>query len=108
LVSSRAGGLQPGDYLIADNASIHFAASIRAELLSVLSSFGVGLVFLPAYSPELNPCELVVAYVKSFLRRHRVAARPLREEIARAFDQVDVALVTGWYLHCILHPFVAE
>ena len=56
---------------LCDNASIHFAAEVALPLSELFDTAGVRLVFLPAYSPELNPCELVFAQVKNGLRRRR-------------------------------------
>jgi transposase len=52
--------LVDGDYFIVDNASIHHAIDISAQLSLLLNTFNIRLVFLPTYSPELNPCELVL------------------------------------------------
>jgi len=43
----------------------------------VLEFFGVHLIFLPAYSPELNPCELVFNVVKAHVRNYRDGFSPL-------------------------------
>ena len=99
-----AGGLSAGDVLVVDNASIHFASAIRGELLAILASFGITLVFLPTYSPECNPCELVFSYVKRFLRNNRDPRKPLLGELLRAFARVDFKLMRSFYLHCLLSP----
>ena len=44
-----------------DNAAVHTAANIQDFLLRVVEEWGVEIKFLPTYSPELNPCELVFA-----------------------------------------------
>ena len=98
------GALTRGDFLIVDNASIHFASSIRADLTDILASFGVQLRFLPAYSPELSPAELVFSHIKRFLRTNRDRSRPLRDELLRAFSTIDFKLMRSWYLHCLLRP----
>jgi transposase len=46
-------------YLICDNAVVHGGAESLDMLLEALEACGITLVFLPPYSPELNPCELV-------------------------------------------------
>jgi hypothetical protein len=57
------GDLTAGDYLILDNAPVHTGCGSQI-LKCVFDFFGVNLVFIPAYSPELNPCELVFSVVK--------------------------------------------
>jgi len=94
------GSLVAGDIFICDNASIHKAEEISEALSDVLSSNGVRLVFLPTYSPELKPCELVFAQVKSYLRRNR-SDGPFWQDIIKAFSEVTQDNVRGYYSHCI-------
>jgi len=56
------GALVAGDYLILDNAPVHHGEESAAFLMDILEYFSVKLVYLPAYSPELNPCELVCTH----------------------------------------------
>ena len=51
-----------------DNAAIYFARDIRETLVGMASVCRVHIMFLPTYSPELNPCELVFQWVKARLR----------------------------------------
>lgn len=53
--------LTAGDYLVCDKATVHVGSSTSDLVFELLASAGVTLVVLPAYSPELNPCELVFA-----------------------------------------------
>ena len=98
LVSSRS--LVAGDIFIVDNAAIHVARDILPPLRALLDGAGVRMVVLPTYSPELNPCELVFAQVKSRLRRHRGNA-PFRTEILKAFALVTIQNVLAYYLKCL-------
>jgi len=99
------GALVPGDIVILDNASIHYAAEIADPLADVLDSFHVRLVFLPTYSPELNPCELVLAQTKGWLRRHRNLSCSFAAEIVRSFGTVSLANIVAYYGKCIEHIF---
>jgi transposase len=56
--------LQPGDIVVMDNLSAHKVAGIRAAIESV----GARVVYLPPYSPDLNPIELAFAKLKWLLR----------------------------------------
>jgi len=46
--------------VIIDNATVHRGDYSFPVLQDLLEAHGVHLIFLPKYSPELNPCELVV------------------------------------------------
>jgi len=60
-----APSLQPGDILILDNLSAHKVAGVREAVEAV----GAQLVYLPPYSPDLNPIEQAFAKLKSLLRK---------------------------------------
>jgi transposase len=94
------GVLAAGDVFVMDNCSIHYADNIASILDDLLAMKGVRLYFLPAYSPELNPCELVFAQVKYYLRRHR-GPLPFVFEIALAFSQVSKENVRNYYQECL-------
>lgn len=57
--------LQPGDVVIADNLSSHKSAKVQ----EILKAQGCWLLFLPPYSPDLNPIEMAFAKLKAHLRR---------------------------------------
>ena len=57
--------LQPGDVVIADNLSSHKSATAQA----FLRAQGNWLLFLPPYSPDLNPIEMAFSKLKAHLRR---------------------------------------
>ena len=71
-----SGFFRRGDYFILDNSRIHYAEEIQEEIDDLLNAYGVTMVFLPTYSPELNPCELVFAQAKYWLRRNRDGTLP--------------------------------
>ena len=57
--------LKPGDVVIMDNLGSHKRQAIRRTIRAV----GAKLLFLPAYSPDLNPIEQVFAKLKTLLRK---------------------------------------
>lgn len=59
--------LHPGDCVIADNLSVHKVAGVRRAIERV----GATLVYLPPYSPDLNPIELCFAKLKAIVRAAR-------------------------------------
>jgi transposase len=64
----ESGALQMGDYLICDNAAVHVNDEAFQRLAILCEQAGVKVRFLPKYSPELNPCELVFGFTKNHLR----------------------------------------
>ena len=52
--------------LILDNASHHS----KERLYEIADDYGVGIIFLPKYSPDLNPIEKYWANIKNWLRLH--------------------------------------
>jgi transposase len=91
--------LAVGDVLVCDNASIHYAQDVADLLSDLLEEATVRLVFLPTYSPELNPCEFVFAQVKRYLRSRRGHAS-FTEEILNGFAQVTRKQLINYYFHC--------
>ena len=57
--------LSPGDVVIMDNLSSHKRPAVRKAIRSA----GARLLFLPPYSPDLNPIEQVFAKLKLLLRK---------------------------------------
>lgn len=70
--------LAPGDVVILDNLSVHKSA--RAE--AAVRARGAWLLFLPQYSPDLNPIEMAFAKLKAHLRK----------AATRTFDALIAAL----------------
>ena len=57
--------LRPGDVVILDNLSSHKGA----EAAALVAERGARLLFLPPYSPDLNPIEMAFAKLKHLLRK---------------------------------------
>ncbi len=57
--------LKPGDVVVADNLSSHKVAGVQ----DAIEAAGAKLVFLPPYSPDLNPIEKFFARLKALLRK---------------------------------------
>jgi len=63
--------LRPGDLVIMDNLGSHKGKAVRQAIRAA----GAKLIFLPKYSPDLNPIEQVFAKLKHLLRK--AAARTI-------------------------------
>ncbi len=54
---------------------------------------------LPTYSPELNPVELIFAYLKNELRKYPIDAH-LESSVKEVMSTVDRGDIIGYYQHC--------
>jgi len=80
---SLAPTLQPGDIVVLDNLSSHKVAGVRAAI----EAKGATLLYLPPYSPDLNPIEQVFAKLKHFLRKARARnVEALHDTIGQLLD----------------------
>ena len=100
------GYLRPGDILILDNATVHSGSDLFPQLVALLNEAHVDLRFLPTYSPELSPVELVFNMIKTHIR-YRRTQRTLLDAILDATSNVTSEKVTSSYAH-VLHEFVAR
>jgi putative transposase len=57
--------LKPGDIVVLDNLGSHKGKAVR----NMIRNAGAHLMFLPPYSPDLNPIEQVFAKIKHLMRR---------------------------------------
>ena len=73
--------LKPGDIVIMDNLGSHKGKIVRRAIRSV----GAKLIFLPKYSPDLNPIEQVFAKLKHLLRK---AAARTTDAVCQAIGQL--------------------
>ena len=88
--------LRPGDIVVMDNLSSHKVSGI----VEVIEAVGASVLFLPPYSPDLNPIELMWSKIKAILRKLKVRAKELLDDaIALAFDCVSASDISGWFLH---------
>ena len=86
--------LKPGDLVIADNLPSHKVAGVR----QAIAATGATLCYLPAYSPDLNPIELLFAKLKALLKKaaHRTVAT-LWQEIGKLLDTFSPAECANYF-----------
>jgi putative transposase len=70
--------LKPGDIIVLDNLGSHKGKAVRHAIRAT----GARLLFLPKYSPDLNPIEQVFAKLKTLLRK----------AAARSIDAISLAI----------------
>jgi isfu1 transposase len=76
--------LNLGDYVVLDNASIHKGY----EVFDIANDFGINILYLPPYSPDLNPIEKVWANFKNKLRRIRHLYTSFKEAVTAAWNSM--------------------
>jgi transposase len=89
--------LSEDDVLLLDNSSVHKSKLV----LSTLEECGIKYMFLPPYSPDLNPIELLWAWMKSILKKLKARTRPkLEQAIKVALDALPIDFISHWFMHC--------
>ena len=89
--------LRVGDWVVLDNLSVHKGSPVR----SAIEACGAQIIFLPPYSPDLNPIELCWAKVKTALRAAKARTwDALVDALASALRSVSPDDVEAWFFHC--------
>lgn len=86
--------LQPGDVVIMDNLSSHKVAGVRERI----EAAGAELLYLPPYSPDLNPIEKAWAKLKHLLRTAKArTAEALQQAIAELLPTIRPQDAEAWF-----------
>lgn len=89
--------LRPGDLVVMDNLGPHK----NAQTIELIEQAGASVRFLPAYSPDLNPIEMMWSKVKTLLRSAEArTADQLQAAIAYALSCVTPTDVAHWFAAC--------
>ena len=92
-----APSLRPGQVLVMDNLSSHKGPRVR----KLIEGRGCELLYLPPYSPDLNPIEQAFAKLKASLRRAGARTfEALIEAMGRALDKITDRDTWGFFRHC--------
>ena len=89
--------LRPGDVVVMDNLAAHKRPEVRRSV----EAAGAAVLYLPPYSPDFNPIEMIWSKVKRLLRSF--AARTvdaLHDALGRAFAAVTPGDILGCFRHC--------
>jgi transposase len=89
--------LRPGDIVIMDNLTPHK----NQQTLDLIEQAGAQVLFLPAYSPDLNPIEKMWSKIKQLLRSAEARSYPdLLQAITSALKKVTPQDAAGWFASC--------
>jgi transposase len=88
--------LRAGDIVVMDNLSCHKTAEVER----LIAAAGAAVRYLPAYSPDLNPTELLFSQLKEALRSAEArTVDALIEAMGVALRAVEVGDIIGWFGH---------
>ncbi len=89
--------LKVGDVVIMDNAAIHKVKGIREKI----EEAGSKLLFLPPYSPDFSPIELMWSKLKQGLRRRNTQTLgDYHDSLVESLNELEDTDFEGWYEHC--------
>jgi transposase len=88
--------LTEGDIVVMDNLKPHKAAGVR----EAIEAAGAKLLYLPPYSPDLNPIELLFAKLKALLRKYAERAiEALWKRIGQLLDEISSSECAAYLRH---------
>ena len=93
--------LRPGDVVGLDNLPVHKVAGVREAIRAV----GASVLYLPSYSPDLNPMEHALAKVKALLRKAGARTQAaLEQAIREALEAFSSEECRNYLLNCGYEP----
>lgn len=95
--------LRSGQLVVMDNLSAHKGERVK----ELIESRGCEILYLPSYSPDLNPIEEAFSKIKGILRKIGAHSREaLVEALGVALDAVTDQDALGFFEHCGYHRSV--
>jgi transposase len=93
--------LTEGQVVVLDGLGAHRTDRLR----DLIEERGADVLFLPSYSPDLNPIEQAFSKIKNIVRKAAARTRQaLVEAIALAISALTLEDAMGWFAHCGYHP----
>ena len=90
-----------GQVVVLDGLGAHRTERVR----ELVEARGADLLFLPSYSPDLNPIEEAFSKIKHLVRKAGARMREaLVEAIARALAAVTTEDAASWFVHAGYRP----
>ena len=92
-----APALNADDVVIMDNLSAHK----NPDVIAAIEATGAKVYFLPRYSPDLNPIEMMWSKIKTFLRSAKArTTEALITAIRQALETITPQDALNWLRHC--------
>ena len=88
--------LEPNQIVVMDNLACHKTEAVR----NAFEKAGQRILFLPPYSPDLNPIKECWSKFKSFLKKEAArAVEALQHATQAALDSISQQDIQGWFRH---------
>jgi transposase len=89
--------LKAGDVVVLDNLGAHRASRIE----EIAKECGARVIWLPPYSPDFSPIELMWSKVKTYLKKAKARTQQeLEKAIALALKTITISDCLNWFRHC--------
>ena len=89
--------LNKGDIVIMDNLSCHKVKGVA----EAIEAAGASVLYLPPYSPDLNPIEMMWSKIKALLRKWKARSSEVLDQfIEDAFSAVTTENIDHWFSAC--------
>jgi transposase len=86
--------LKEGDIVIMDNLSSHKVEGV----IEPIRVAGATVLYLPPYSPDLNPIEMMWSKIKAYLRKAKARTKLLLEAaIVKALNSITMSDILAWF-----------
>ena len=86
--------LKKGDIVVMDNLSCHKVKGVK----EAIEEAGASVLYLPPYSPDFNPIEMMWSKIKALLRNWKTdTIELLHSVITDAFSSISVSDISGWF-----------
>lgn len=101
VTTQLAPTLSEGDVVVCDNLASHKVAGVA----EAIESAGAKLVFLPPYSPDLNPIEMAFSKLKTLLRKASARTfEALLEAVAKSLPEITASDCLAFFRHAGYAP----
>jgi transposase len=88
--------LKKGDVVVLDNLTSHKVKGVTDPIIAA----GARVLFLPPYSPEFNPIELMWSKLKAYLRKAKARSiEVLETAIDSALKTITLTDILNWFRH---------
>lgn len=89
--------LRAGDVIVLDNLGAHRASRIE----EITIECGARVIWLPPYSPDFSPIELMWSKVKAYLKKVKARTQiELEKAVAAALETITASDCVNWFQHC--------